>query len=111
MTLLFIKDNNMDRRQQQWGLKSFLILCVCVFCVYEMQDLALENMGHYDHHHPLPKPELSILDIHSLSNEDKSHDVSHINTKDIHQGNGTLKKSTDPQGNNYNPIHFLNTYT
>ena len=75
----------MERRQQQWGLKTFLILCVCVFCVYEIQDVALENMDKYHHQiSPAPKPILSVMDIHSLSDQGAHHDVSHI-TDDIHQ--------------------------
>ena len=75
----------MERRQQQWGLKTFLILCVCVFCVYEIQDVALENMDKYQHQiSPAPKPILSVMDIHSLSDQGAHHDVSHI-TDDIHQ--------------------------
>ena len=72
-------------RRQQWGLKTFLILCVCVFCVYEIQDVALENMDKYQHQiSPAPKPILSVMDIHSLSDQGAHHDVSHI-TDDIHQ--------------------------
>ena len=76
-------------RRQQWGFKSFLILCVCVFCVYEMQDVALERMDKYSQLSPAPKPILSVLDIHSLSNQDISHDVSHIT--DVHQHIAELK--------------------
>jgi hypothetical protein len=76
--------------QRIWGFKTILILCVCVFCVYEMQEVALNKMDQVSHEiSAAPRPVLSALDVHSLSINEIHHDVSHI--EDIHKHIAVLK--------------------
>lgn len=58
---------------RMWGFKSLLILCVCVFCVYEVQEVALNKMDNYNRQMgpPPPLPALSTLDIHALSSHNE----------------------------------------
>ena len=37
----------MEKRLKKWGLKGFVILCVSVFCVYEIQEIILVNLEEY----------------------------------------------------------------
>ena len=55
-----------------WGFKSLLILCVCVFCVYEIQEVALEN---FNNHLMAPQPALSLLQLHALADHEENHQV------------------------------------
>ena len=61
-----------------WGFKSLLILCICVFCVYEIQEVALNNMDKYSQMAP-PRPAMSLLQLHSLANHEEHHQIVDVN--------------------------------
>ena len=69
-----------DRRIFGW--KSLLIILTCLFCVYKMDQFALDNMGQT----PLsaPQPVLSMLEIQSYADHEKAHDVSDM-TDIVHE--------------------------
>ena len=56
-----------------WGFKSLLILCVCIFCVYEIQEVALDNLN--NSHLVAPQPALSLLQLHDLADHEENHQV------------------------------------
>ena len=56
-----------------WGFKSLLILCVCIFCVYEIQEVALDNLN--NSHLVAPQPALSLLQLHNLADHEENHQV------------------------------------
>ena len=37
----------MEKRLKKWGFKGFVILCVCVFCVFQIQEIILVKLEEY----------------------------------------------------------------
>lgn len=70
----------MENNHRIVGFKSLLILCVCVFCVYEVQEVALTKMDQYSRQMqgPAPLPVLSAYEIHTLSSHNEHHDAPSI---------------------------------
>jgi len=77
----------MDHRRTL-GWKGLAIIVMCIFCIYKMDQIALDT----DSSQSLsaPKPALSMLDIHSLV--EKHHDDAVSNIKDV-----TFENSEGPR--------------
>jgi len=74
--------------RKKLGWKGLLLILTCIFCIYKMDQIALETDSHQSS--AAPKPSLSLLDMHSLVENVEQHDVSSI--KDI-----TFENSEGPR--------------
>ena len=59
----------MEKRLKKWGLKGFVILCVSVFCVYEIQEIVLVNLEEYG---PPQQPAVSSTSKYVISSQQKN---------------------------------------
>ena len=58
----------MEKRLKKWGLKGFVILCVSVFSVYEIQEIVLVNLEEYG---PPQQPAVSSTSKYVISSQQK----------------------------------------
>merc|ERR1712223_1507771 len=59
----------MEKRLKKWGLKGFVILCVSVFCVYEIQEIVWVNLEEYG---PPQQPAVSSTSKSVISSQQKN---------------------------------------
>ena len=65
----------MEKRLKKWGLKGFVILCVSVFCVYEIQEIILVNLEEYG---PPQQPAVSSTSKSVIQNLTQENNVEEL---------------------------------